>query len=212
MDNTLGLLSTAEGLGRNLAAWLNRVKEGGHESQARELGVLIAMLLGIAQKEGPGGETLQQKWERFWEMVEPQGLGDSKIPRLVRPVVLDSAEWGFNIHLVIRPRRGVLTFAAYPAGEDSKALWSLSQLIQLGFVDRVRLCPNCRRFFFARRADSRLCSQPCRESAWRKTPKGRKARADYMRQYRKTMARLEEAKGYRRKVGRMIHLDLKKGK
>lgn len=212
MLRRLGLLSAADGPGKNLAAWLNRVKEGGRESQARDVGVLIAMLLGISQNEGPGGETLQQKWDRFWEKLEPYGLGDENIPRPERPVVLDSVRWGASVLLVIRPQRGTLTFKAYPVDEDSQAFWSFGQLIQLELVDRVRLCPNCRRFFFARRTDSKLCSQPCCESAWRKTERGKKARAAYMKKYRRMLRSQGEVEGYLRKPGRKTHVDLRKGK
>lgn len=174
----------------------------------------MAMLLGIAQKDQPLGVTLREKWELFWEKLEPYGFGDTNIPRHERPVVLNSKEWGFNLQLVIRPRAGTLDFASYPIGEDSRAFWSFAGLIPLGFVDRVRLCPNCRQFFFAKRKDSMLCSQRCRESAWRKSDAGRDARAAYMRRYRanaRERARNAAPKGYVRKRGRKLHVDLKKG-
>lgn len=56
-----------------------------------------------------------------------------------------------------------------------------------------------------------LAIQPCRESAWRKTPQGRKARAGYMRKYREALKRRGEAKDYRREPGRKVLLDYKKG-
>jgi hypothetical protein len=171
------------------------------------------MLLGMERGAKAGGESLAEKWERFWKGLEAYHEGNPAIPRQQRPLVLNSSEWNCQFLMVVRPRGGKLAFEFDHADETSEALVSLAMLMQLGFADRVRLCPNCGRFFFALRADSTLCSQQCRESACRKTPTGRKARAKYMRDYRKILRRLEEAKtrGYQQKRGWKLHLDLKKG-
>ena len=214
MRNTLGLRRTVKELGNLLAGWLNKFGKVGGSRPPSEPAFLIGILLGMAQKEGPDGETLQQKFERFWERFEHFGDADTNIPRHERPIVLDPEMWECNIRLFIRPHGDVLDFGFRPEGEVSEAFWSFARLIQLGFVDRVRSCRHCNRFFFAVRADSKLCSQRCRENAWRKTQAGRKARAAYMREYRanpRVRALNGAPKGYCRKRGRKLHVDLKKG-
>jgi len=216
MDICLGLLNTAKEPGTFVAEWLNKGDKSTRKSKTRSLGSFLALLLEIARNEGPRGRTVSLKWEALCHQIERLGggrFGGSRIPGHQRALVLDSDDWGFNLCVEVCPRGSGLDFTAYPVGEDSRAFWCFAQLIQTGFIDRVRLCPNCRRFFFALRTDSKLCSQRCRESAWRKTDEGRKARATYMKRYRKSLKALEGAKtkGYRRKRGRNLHVELRKG-
>ena len=185
--------------GQALAGWLNRYTRD-------HLAILMSIFLGMERGAQAGGETLAEKWERLWKRLEPYHTGNPAIPRNQRPLVLNSSEWNCQFAMVIRPRGGKLAFEVDPADETSEALVSLAMLMQIGLADRVRLCPNCERFFFALRADSTLCSQPCRESACRKTPAGRKARAEYMRRFR-----MEQRERERKQNLTGKHLKVSKG-
>jgi hypothetical protein len=191
-----------------LADWLK-------SDRGNSLAMLLGMFLGIERGAKIGGESLTQKWKRLWRTVSlPMGYrGNRRIPLSRRPLALDSAEWGFRFWIGVRPLREKLAFDLHPVNETSVALWSIAILAQSDMADRVRICVRCKRFFFARQARSTLCSQRCRESAWRKTDAGRKARAAYMRDLRAKRKRLWEAKQRGRilKRGRNLHVSLKRG-
>jgi hypothetical protein len=71
--------------------------------------------------------------------------------------------------------------------ELSAVIAAVARLVQARALHLVRPCSNCRRFFFAGRADAIFCKDNCRVTRWRQTPKDRDEHAAYMRQYRQNL-------------------------
>jgi hypothetical protein len=67
----------------------------------------------------------------------------------------------------------------------------LERLGQMGLLDRVRQCPTCGLWIFARFERERFCSSPCREKAFRGSAEGKRKRREYMRGYRARINRMD---------------------
>jgi hypothetical protein len=68
----------------------------------------------------------------------------------------------------------------------------LERLSELGLIDRIRECPTCGRWLFARFERERFCSGPCREKAFRASAEGKEKRRKYMQSYRARLKRMEQ--------------------
>ena len=76
-----------------------------------------------------------------------------------------------------------------PQGDAARVLELVAALSEYGLLDSVRKCQNtvCGKWFLAYTCRSKHCSPKCKElraAAQRKTPEGRKERAEYMRRLR----------------------------
>lgn len=71
-----------------------------------------------------------------------------------------------------------------------------------GLMSRVRECPQCSNWFFAKNSKRKFCSPNCQVKHWQKTVEGRAGKAAYMRRYRATQKRLWAAKAQGRKLKR----------
>jgi len=178
--------------------WMNAHTSANRPGKRNRLACLIEGFLTVEA----GGE-----WTDYLKSLESCGMPTAPTVML-RPSQLD-CDFTINAEL----RGGKPYFEIHAIGERGVVLSYFNFLAQVGRANRVRLCPNCQRWFFARRKDSRLCSARCQTGAYRKTPKGRAKRAAYMRDYRTKTKRLWEAKqkGRKLKRGRKLHVDLKKG-
>jgi ribosomal protein S27AE len=207
MKNSLGLRERVQWHGKLLAQYLNRCAREGKSGKRDPLPFLLKGFLGVEAAREARHRNIHDEWADFLKSLEAVGIFTAPV------VLLRPSQLGCEFRVRAELRGNTPYFEIGPIGERGVLLSSFHFLTQLGEVNRVRLCPNCGRWFFARRADSRLCSARCQQSAWRKTPAGRKARAEYMRSYRKNRRQLEEAKskGYHRKRGRKLHVSLKKG-
>ena len=165
----------------------------------------------------PGGWSLGKAgtWEGVLDIIRDLHPNAKKAVRSGK-LCLSSSDCLLDFDAIFkRGNNGRVAFNLVPANENSRAVLALASLVNSGDADRVRRCRNCRRFFFAwPRRDRQDCSDRCKVAFWQKTPAGRATRAGYMRQYRAEMKRRESLrmpKGYHRKHGRNLHVDLKKG-
>ena len=182
MKTSHGLHRIAEIQGKLLVNWLNQCAPGGETDDA--VPSLLALLLRVEAGKKAGRPAAEEAWSWFLnKLASSKGQG-AALPPGEGQVRLKASEHGFNFEVLAGFKRGKLHVEVVCTEEKGKALLAFKTLTDLGQADRVRLCPNCRRWFFARRADSKLCSAPCQITSWRKTEKGRKARADYMRRFR----------------------------
>lgn len=70
----------------------------------------------------------------------------------------------------------------------SPAWRSLERLVRYanrGELDKIRTCPICQRWFFARREDHVCCSSRCRQKLHASTPEFREERRQYMKKLRR---------------------------
>jgi hypothetical protein len=79
-------------------------------------------------------------------------------------------------------------FVAEGNDAESQAVMLLARLSRLGLLDYVRPC-ECGQWFLAERRDHRHHSAACRGRSYRKSDKGRRNRAKYMRDYRANIKR-----------------------
>jgi hypothetical protein len=68
---------------------------------------------------------------------------------------------------------------------EADAVLRIFQLAQNGYVDRLRECVDCRKWFFARFSHSRFCSSACQQRNYKRSPEWREHRNEYMRNYYK---------------------------
>ncbi len=90
-----------------------------------------------------------------------------------------------------------------PPDQDRMVLGMVASLSEYGLLDSVRKCQNraCGKWFLAYTGKSKNCSPECKKSwaaAQRKTPEGRKERADYMRKLRDAKKRIKPRKASKR--------------
>jgi hypothetical protein len=96
-------------------------------------------------------------------------------------------EWRvkFTVRFVPPPPEGSRIRVVWWTNDElSAVIVASAALVQARALHLVRPCHNCRRFFFARRADAEFCSNNCRVTHWKHTPEGRAKHAAYMRKYR----------------------------
>jgi len=125
---------------RALGGWLKSDK-------GNSLAMLLSIFLGMERAKKTGTERLAERWELLSAGLERLHRGDLRVPRSKRPFEIDSSDWGLNFSFKVRPRGEKLIWNFYPANVNSLALLSLAALAQRDRADRIRLCPNCERFF-----------------------------------------------------------------
>jgi len=75
-----------------------------------------------------------------------------------------------------------------PVADRDYAAFSLRDVFNAGLLGQVRECRECRKWFFAKNPKRDFCSEKCRVRWWQKTPAGKKARREYMRDLRMNLA------------------------
>ena len=197
--------------GEFLARWLNG------PGQHSRVGLYIGLCVDLASSESARrlgrGITVQEAfagWVRKVNEASASKGGPLFSPELETRV----SRLGLDFDLAFGVEAGKDGFTLVSVNEDSNALLQFANLTDLGGARNVRSCRACDKYFYARRADARVCSPECKVALWRKTPAGRKKRAAYMRDYRAKVRRLWEAKqqkGRQLRRGRNVHVSLKKG-
>lgn len=179
-------------LARFLAGWLNQTAASDDANGFNARSFIAAYL----------GQDWPQSW--FPELAREHQGGRG---------VTVGANWPVHSLASVNVDHGRVDFRLRPCRDRDRALLALGELHALGETGRVKLCPNCGRFFYAPRRDRQACSANCKVSLWQKTPAGRETKRLYMQQTRAKQKRLWEAKQKGRKLGRgrKIHSDLKKG-
>jgi hypothetical protein len=124
--------------------------------------------------------------------------------------------WGRPLQLLpaLVADRGRIRLTLAGRGLDSGLYVALVSLCYARPLEWVRQCETCEKWFIATRKKSRFCSTLCRVKWHAHTEEGKRKRAAYMQQYRanpRVRARNGVPKGYHRKRGRKLHVDLKKG-
>jgi len=66
---------------------------------------------------------------------------------------------------------------------EADAVLRILRLAESGYVDRVRECAECDRWFFARFRHARFCSPACQQRNYRESPEWKERRNAYMRDY-----------------------------
>jgi len=134
--------------------------------------VLDALLVGTAGPHPPPGTgTMLARKGQHSVRDFPGGAKEWRVKFMVRFV--PPAPEGSRIHVTW-----------WASDELSGVIAAAATLVQARALHLVRPCSNCKRFFFARRADAVFCNDKCRVTHWKQTPKGRDKHAAYMRQYR----------------------------
>ena len=91
-----------------------------------------------------------------------------------------------------RPFGQGIEFKLVPEDEPSTVLYYFIQLFNSGNLSRLRVCRNCLKYWYCTgRSDQQACSPKCKVSLWQKTSAGRAKKAEYMRNYRATVHKLE---------------------
>jgi hypothetical protein len=120
--------------------------------------------------------------------LEPNRLArriDARLKRLFAPPTF--------IGFTSEGRKKLALFWRFPRPRFMRAgliAEPLENLGRLGLLERIRQCPSCGRWLFARFERERFCSGPCREKAFRASPEGKGKRRDYMRRYRANLKRM----------------------
>ena|SRR2546428_766553 len=70
---------------------------------------------------------------------------------------------------------------------ESQAVLDLVQLVQKGFVDRLRICP-CGTWFFARFSHQKFHNTECQQSFYRSSEQWKASRRVYQREYRRLVS------------------------
>jgi hypothetical protein len=68
---------------------------------------------------------------------------------------------------------------------EHRAVLSLTKLLELRLLDRIRSCSQCTTWFFARYRHSKFCKTVCQQKHYALSPEFRDARRTYMREYRR---------------------------
>jgi hypothetical protein len=77
----------------------------------------------------------------------------------------------------------------------SEALELILRLTQIGYLNRLRRCPRCRKWLYARSRQQTYCSVKCQQQTFTQTEGWKAHRREYMRQYyHKTYARSHRSK------------------
>ena len=203
--------------GKALAAWLNGPESKGMPS-AQWIRFSVSLDDNCRKHEVSPGEVIRSLFQTGTGDTLP-GVPD--LSTLTDEEIVESFKrtpFVLPLPVTLRPECRLngnrFAFSLVPVDEDSKWLQVWGELYNSGNVSRLKVCPNCEKFFYASgRSDQKTCSQKCNGLLWQRTPKGRKARRNYLRSYRARMKKMSEemAKGYSRKRGRRLHDTLKKG-
>jgi len=188
--------------GKFLAGWLNSDDGWGYPKETQ------AQLIKLV--------------ERFREMREKALAGTEIQKEEFGPINAELELHPWVLRLVGFTSTGTPQFFnRYPGGVTEQGqTWAemILTIARAGLIDRLRLCKQCKLWFFARRPESESCSKKCRQDYYRSKPE-KKARhrnqaskhyrehlSPYSRYYRKGLSpkqvmKLLKAKGRRRKHG-----------
>jgi ribosomal protein S27AE len=183
---------------RALVDWLNREgKTGG--------GLKIQTLLTYAHdlsQAGPISAVRGQEMPlrvavseqvRFWESaISPiAAKRAARLRRVLKMVGVPKVGVTVNVRVDDTGRLRLVLATGRPWGE---ALLTTLRLDEMGVIDRVRKCPRCGKWFFARFRHQRFCQLKCQQKHFRESEAWKEHRRRWMRDYyRKTRDRKAHA-------------------
>lgn len=201
--------------GRALAAWLNS-KQPSPTGAAAVITRYVLAMDWAARRGSDRRVAIRTSFSKGW-MGLP--LTDGRRNRLALKFwqeehLAKGSSVQMNLCAELRPRGGGIEFKIVPQDEESEHLYAWGNLLNSGNVVRLRICPNCAKFWYCSgRLDRRACSDACKVGLWQKTPQGRAKKAGYMRRYRnglKERGKKQELTGKRRKASKRILANLGK--
>lgn len=80
---------------------------------------------------------------------------------------------------------GVILLSSGFGGKVGEVVWRIAALGRSGFLDRLRRCVRCRKWFYARFRHKQACSTVCQRAEYKASPEWREHRREYMRHYRR---------------------------
>jgi hypothetical protein len=73
---------------------------------------------------------------------------------------------------------------------EADAIASILRLAERGYLDSLCRCHSCDKWIYARFNHQRFCGEPCKQRDFRNTDEWRARQREYMREHRKTVAKL----------------------
>lgn len=178
-----------ETVGRQLVQWLNsRIKTASH----RRIEAVLDNLTHIwgwdvyRPKMKVVKKDLSPALIDLAELADPDAHEKMESWAPVKKLRRELSRHRFSLKIYLDPWNPdeTLTLGWDVRTEEQKMLLLLVRLCEVGQLHKIRRCRQCRRWFFARKADQLQCSQRCRVSYNQSSPKFKAGRAAYMRQRR----------------------------
>jgi hypothetical protein len=181
-----------EQLSEPLLDWLNRRKR---TADHRRIERLLRNLFILRQGHGEGD------WSNSWGARHPRlrGLTWPVVPSMMGKElrrVLRAARKELARHRMWPDVESVSDPVSRSAGSKVDFIWNTSrkpaadavlQIVLLGregLLWRVRQCPGCQRWFFARFSHQNYCGMRCQQGHYKRSPEWREHRRKYMQKYR----------------------------
>jgi hypothetical protein len=70
------------------------------------------------------------------------------------------------------------------ASRPDETIWPMLQLVRQGYLNRIRSCQECRKWFYARFGHQTFCGTACQQKFYRSSPEWMAHRREWMRNYR----------------------------
>lgn len=192
---------------RALAAWLNS-KQPSPDGLALLISRYVMAMESARQLGVPPDTAVREVFSKGLMGTPLHHVSDPVVRRMLGAQILWSSI-PLNMHARLRPQGNRIECDFLPQDQKSRHLYTWGELLNSGNADRLRQCPNCKKFWYCEgRIDSRVCSVACRVALWQKTPEGRAKKAEAMRRYRGTPGYKRKCK--REKVGNQIRRSLGK--
>jgi hypothetical protein len=188
---------TGEGECRPLVNWLNRQGKtrAGFKIQAlltyaRDMSQ--ARSKAVDDRELHDLEEAVSKQVRFWESLPDAQAAEraQRLRRVLKTVGVPKVK--VSVKVKFEDAGPSLRLLLVPAAETSEgeALLSVLSLSEKGVLDRVRKCPRCGKWFFARFRHQRFCKTKCQQKHFRDSAAWKAHRNQWMRNYyRQTRSR-----------------------
>jgi hypothetical protein len=176
--------------GSLLTEWLNQPRRTGDHRRIERLLVNLSVVFSLRLRGSPTGlGVMLEDFRDFLGLEKSQVKTFDKCLKEVqtelehyrmRPILrdLDSAT---------EPKMGGALNFDWDSGDSpaARAILLIMSLGNLGLVQRVRHCRNCKRWFYAKFSHNEFCSTKCQQAHYKSSPQWREQRKKYMRQYRK---------------------------
>jgi hypothetical protein len=184
-------LAQGASVGRRLMDWLNAPSAALARNRATEDHRRITRLLDNLILLGGMGQFDLGGWEGALDSAAREhAISKNELDRY-RQAIKDIRKTLslYQFHLVVESldpgRKGDVKFAWYTGRRDGpRVMLALMWLAERELLWRVRRCDKCRRWFYARRKDSRFDTLACRLAWHQSTPETRRKRAAAARERR----------------------------
>lgn len=170
---------------RALVEWLNRYGQTPAGLRIQAWISFLHVLSEAAPSLAGAVGTLDLK-EVIAALAKGQGSRAESLRRLLKDPGLPKV----RIHVKVKfegveeTRRVVPVITADTV--EGEALLTALRISQKGVLDRVRKCPRCGKWFFARFRHQRFCHQECQQKHYRDSEAWKEHRREWMRDYYRT--------------------------